>query len=93
MRTNTKIQIKTPNTTSIFFSTKKSALCENKEFFYSKEKRKLKIKRQKNITETEYKEALIKLEIMETYFKMTEEEKKAYNQNIEIVKGYLSQTK
>ena len=71
----------------MFFPKKSSTLCVNKEFFYEKTKPHI-------ITDEEYREALSKTENMETiYFEMSNAEKLIYNNNINIIKQYLSQIK
>ena len=71
---------------SVILKVKSSALCANKELFY--------FKNSDIITESEYKEALRKIENLDTiYFEMSQYEKNIYNKNIKIIKNYLSQTK
>ncbi len=85
---NTAQKFRTPTNSTMVFPIKNSTLCNSKEFFYEK------TKPQTNITEEEYKEALTKTENIETiYFEMSNTERLIYNNNIRIIKQYLSQTK
>ena len=71
---------------STIHSVKNSALCKNKELFYSSKKH----QQPEVITEKEYEEALIKIENMDTiYFQMNQSEKNIYYRNLKIIKKYL----
>ena len=88
MKKYTSTQIEPQNNLSTIFAVKKiSTLCDNKEFFYAQNDT-------AKITDKEYKEALIKIENMDTiYFEMTNSERNIYNHNLEIIKNYYIQTK
>ncbi|MBR1545001.1 MAG: hypothetical protein IJ638_03610 [Alphaproteobacteria bacterium] len=86
MRYRTFPQKKASNN-SIIFPIKKSTLCNNKEFFYTKNS-------ENKISKEEYRDALNYIENMDTvYFSMDTNEKRLYNQNLTIVKEYYSQIK
>ncbi|MBP3615550.1 MAG: hypothetical protein J6J27_01430 [Alphaproteobacteria bacterium] len=76
---------------------KNSTLCNNKEFFYTPTKHiksELEIIQTKTISEEEYENAVTCIINMDTvYFSLTKTEKNIYNQNIKIIKDFLTQTK
>lgn len=78
---------------------KNSTLCNNKEFFYTPTKHQtikseLEIIQTKTISEEEYENAVTCIINMDTvYFSLTKTEKNIYNQNIKIIKDFLTQTK
>ena len=81
--------VNTQKNPSVILTVKNSALCKNKELFYSQKEINSRM-----ITEKEYEEALTKIVNMDSiYFQMSQNEKRIYNINIKIIKNYLSQTK